>query len=70
MKLKVINFFIILFTFGIGFPWVVVRNQKFVTENLTLAGNIELDRIIQEMKDSGAFGEEALDAIDIPIEIG
>lgn len=70
MKLKVTNFFIILFTMGLGYPWVVVRNQNFLTENLTLAGNIELDRIVQEMNDSGAFGEEALDAIDIPIEIG
>ncbi len=70
MKLKVTNFFIILFTLGVGFPWVVVRNQKFVTDNLVLAGNIELNRIIQEMKTSGAFGEEALDIMDIPIEIG
>ena len=70
MNLKVTNFFILLITLGVGYPWVVVRNQKFVTENLTLAGNIELHRIVQEMKDSGAFGEEALDAIDVPIEIG
>ena len=70
MKLKVGNFFIILGTVGFGYPWAVVRNQKFVTENLTLAGNIKLNRIVQEMKDSDAFGESALDAIDIPIEIG
>lgn len=70
MKLKVTNFFIILFTLGVGFPWVAVRNQKFVTDNLVLAGNIELNRIVQEMKTSGAFGEEALDVMDIPIDIG
>ena len=70
LRLKLTNFFIILFTFGLGYPWVVVRNQKFITENLTLAGNIELDKIVQEIIDSGAFGEEALDAIDVPIEIG
>jgi uncharacterized membrane protein YjgN (DUF898 family) len=70
MKLKVTNFFLILFTFGLGYPWAVVRNQKFVTDSLTLAGNIELNQIVQEMKDSGAFGEEAMDAMDIPIEIG
>ena len=70
MRLKVANFFIILFTLGLGYPWGMVRNQKFLTGNLTLAGNIELNRIVQEMKDSGAFGEEALDAIDVPIEIG
>lgn len=70
MNLKMTNFFIILFTLGLGFPWVVVRNQNFMTENLTLAGNLELNKIVQQMKDSGAFGEEALDAFDIPIEIG
>jgi uncharacterized membrane protein YjgN (DUF898 family) len=69
MRLKVTNFFIILFTLGLGYPWAVVRNQDFMTDNLTLAGNIELDKVVQEMKDSGAFGEEAIDAIDIPIEI-
>ncbi len=70
MQLKMGNFFIILFTLGLGFPWVVVRNQKFMTDNLTLAGNIELNRIVQEMKNRGAFGEEALDVMDVPIEIG
>ena len=70
MRLKVINFFILIASFGLGYPWVVVRNQKFLTDNLTLAGNIELNHIVQEMKTSGAFGEEALDAMDVPIEIG
>lgn len=70
MNLKVANFFIILFTLGLGFPWVMIRNQKFVTDHLALVGNIELNRIVQEMKDSGAFGEEALDAMDVPIDIG
>lgn len=70
MNLKVTNLFILLFTLGLGFPWVVVRNQKFLTDNLSLAGNIELNRIVQEMKDSGAFGEEALDVMDVPIDIG
>lgn len=70
MRLKVTNFFILLFTLGVGFPWVVVRNQKFLTDNLTLTGNIEINHIVQEMKTSGAFGEEALDAMDVPIDMG
>lgn len=69
MKLKVINFFILFFTLGVGFPWAMVRNQNFVTGNLVLAGNIELNRIVQEMKVSGEFGEEALYGMDIPIDI-
>jgi uncharacterized membrane protein YjgN (DUF898 family) len=70
MKLNVANFFIVLFTLGLGFPWVVIRNQKFVTDNMVLAGNIELNHIVQQMKDSGAFGEEAMDIMDVPIDIG
>ena len=70
LKLKGINFLILLFTLGLAYPWVVIRNQKFVMEHMTLLGNIELNRIVQEMKESDAFGEEALDALDISIEIG
>jgi len=69
MKLKVVNYLIIVFTLGLGYPWVVIRNQKFIARNMTLAGNIELNRIVQEMQSSGAFGEEALDVLDVPLEI-
>ena len=48
MKLKLANFFILLFTLGVGFPWTIVRNQKFVTDNLVLLGSIELNRIIHK----------------------
>jgi uncharacterized membrane protein YjgN (DUF898 family) len=69
MKLKVVNYLIIVFTLGLGYPWVVIRNQKFIAQNMTLVGNIELNRIVQEMQSSGAFGEEALDVLDVPLEI-
>ena len=48
----------------------MVRNRKFISDNLTLAGTVELNRVVQEMKDSGAFGEEGMDMIDVPIDIG
>ncbi|MEK9627964.1 MAG: YjgN family protein [Nitrospinota bacterium] len=70
MNLKVTNFFLLLFTLGLGYSWVVVRNRKFIADHLTLAGNIELNRVVQEMKDSGAFGEEGMDLMDVPIDIG
>ncbi len=69
-NLKIGNFFIIILSLGLGYSWVVVRNRKFITDNLTLAGNVELNRVVQEMKDSGAFGEEGMDMIDVPIDIG
>ena len=70
MKLKMTNYILTIFTLGVAYPWVVVRNQNFIANNLTLAGNIELNQIVQEMKDSEAFGEEALDAMDVPVDIG
>ena len=48
----------------------MVRNRKFITDHLTFSGNIELNRVVQEMQDSGAFGEESMDIMDVPIEIG
>ncbi len=69
-NLKMVNFFLMVLTLGLGYSWVVVRNRKFIAANLTLAGNIELNRVVQEMKDSGAFGEEGMDIMDVPIDIG
>lgn len=65
-----INLMILVFTLGLGYSWVVVRTRKFIASYLTLEGNVNLNRVIQEMKKSGAFGEEALDAFDIPVDIG
>ena len=70
MKLKLANFFILLCTLGMGFPWTVVRNQKFMTDNLVLLGSIELDRIVHEKKVNEAFEEGILNSIDSPIDIG
>jgi len=69
-NLKIVNFFIIIFTLGLGNSWVVVRNRKFIADHLTLVGNIELNRVVQAMQDSGAFGEEGMDIMDVPIDIG
>jgi uncharacterized membrane protein YjgN (DUF898 family) len=69
-NLKVVNFFIIIFTLGLGYSWVVVRNRKFTADNLTFFRNIEINRVVQEMQDSGAFGEESMDIMVVPIDIG
>ncbi len=64
------NLLLLLFTLGMGYSWVTVRNQKFFTEHLTLEGDVDLDSVIQEMQQSDALGEEALDAFDVPVDIG
>ena len=69
-NLKVSNFFLIILTLGLATSWVVVRNRKFIADHLTFSGNIELNQVVQEMQDSGAFGEESMDIMDVPVEIG
>jgi uncharacterized membrane protein YjgN (DUF898 family) len=69
-NLKVSNFFLIILTLGLATSWVVVRNRKFIADHLTFSGNIDLNQVVQEMQDSGAFGEESMDIMDVPVEIG
>jgi uncharacterized membrane protein YjgN (DUF898 family) len=69
MKLKVINFFILLFTIGAGFSWTVIRNQRFVTDNLVFLGSIEFNRIVHEKEVSEAFEEGVLNTIGSSIDI-
>jgi uncharacterized membrane protein YjgN (DUF898 family) len=68
--LNIVNTLLLIFTVGLAYPWVVVRNQKFFTEHLSLGGDYDIDSVIQEMQESGAVGEEALDAFDIPVDVG
>jgi uncharacterized membrane protein YjgN (DUF898 family) len=69
-NLKVSNFFLIILTLGLATSWVVVRNRKFIADHLTLSGNIDLNQVVQEMQDSAAFGEESMDIMDVPVDIG
>lgn len=59
------NFFIILFTLGIGIPWVITRSLKFVANNIQMTGNISLDELEQQQEDfSDASGEDLSDFFD------
>ena len=64
------NGLLLLVTLGVAYPWVAIRNQKFLTKHLSLNGDINLDSVIQDMRNSDSLGEEALDAFDIPLDIG
>jgi len=68
--LKLVNGLLLLLTLGLGYSWVAVRNHRFFADHLTMEGDFNVDFVVQEMKKSGAFGEEALDAFDIPVDIG
>lgn len=67
-KLHVGNFFIILFTLGLGSPWADVRTYRYLINNVKLIGNINLDTIHQtEDEYTNALGDDALDFFDLEI---
>ena len=41
LKLKLLNFLILIFTLGIGYPIVLKRNVRFFAKNILIIGNIQ-----------------------------
>jgi uncharacterized membrane protein YjgN (DUF898 family) len=69
-SLLIINLLIIIFTLGIGYAWVVVRNMNFITNNVELEGNINLDSLMQTQEEySNATGEDMADMLDLGLTI-
>ena len=68
--LQIVNLLVLVITLGLAYPWVMVRNQNFLAKHLTLEGSVQLDRVVQQAKTSGSFGEAALDVYDLPMDIG
>lgn len=66
LKLFLVNLLITVFTLGLGYAWVEIRTKKYYTENITLAGDIDLDTL-QQTEDiyTDATGEDATDFFDI-----
>lgn len=66
--LTIVNLLILIFTLGIGFPFVETRVLEFVFNKIELKGNIDLDAINQtEEIYSDATGEETGDFFDIDL---
>lgn len=68
-ELLFVNALIIIFTLGLGTPWVAVRTLSFVFKYLEIENGIDFDKIEQgAMDDYGdAAGEDALDFLDLDL---
>lgn len=65
------NLLLTIFTLGLGFAWVQVRTAKFFIERFELAGDFDLDSVVQKVhEDAGATGEGFADAFDLDIGLG
>jgi len=67
-KLLVGNFFLVVFTLGLGAAWADMRTQQFIIDNIKLEGDIDLNAVQQtEDEYHNAFGEDAIDFFDIDL---
>jgi uncharacterized membrane protein YjgN (DUF898 family) len=63
--LTVMNLLMLIFTFGIAFPFILQRSVRYVFSRLTLEGAVDIDRISQSMVTIPKTGEGLADAFDL-----
>jgi uncharacterized membrane protein YjgN (DUF898 family) len=66
--LQIVNFFILIFTLGLGMPFVIIRNMKYELSNIHFSNKIDMNAIVQTEADyKDATGEDLSDALDLNI---
>ena len=48
---------ILIFTLGIGFPFIIWRNLNFFAQNMAIIGDIDISTITQSKQNGEAIGE-------------
>lgn len=67
-RLLIGNLLLTVFTLGFGKAWADMRTQRFICDNISMEGNININEIHQtEEEYTNAFGEDALDFFEIDL---
>lgn len=67
-ELIVVNLLLIIFTLGIGFAWAEARTMRFVMEHITMAGDADLNAVVQtEQEHKDATADDLGDMMDIGV---
>jgi len=65
-KLMLGNFFIVIFTLGLGYSWAIVRTLNYVANNIAVIGNYSFDELQQSQQDyDNATGADLADFLDL-----
>ena len=65
-SLMIGNFFIVVFTLGLGFSWAVTRTLTYVAKNIAPIGNYSFDELQQAQAEyDNATGDEIADFLDL-----
>ena len=59
------NYMILLFTLGLGYPFVQLRNFRYLAGRLSASGSIDFDAIRQSAEAMPSYGEGLADAFDV-----
>ena len=60
-KLRIVNFFIVVFTLGLGNAWAEMRIQRFIWSHIKMEGDINIDEIQQTEAEYNPFQQDFLD---------
>ncbi|HEX2843370.1 YjgN family protein [Hyphomicrobium sp.] len=63
----VLNWIILVFTFGIGWPWVLHRTARLIADQLWIYGEVDALAVAQALGQGPAIGEGLLDLFDTGI---
>lgn len=68
--LKFGNLLLLVLTLGLGWPWVSVRNVRFMCTHLTLTGVLDFAAIEQDARAATATGEGLADLFGVDADVG
>ena len=69
--LTISNLLLLIFTLGIAFPWVKVRNARFFARRTTVYADGPLDKFAaDEQEKVSSIGDELGEAFDLDLDIG
>lgn len=57
VKLKLVNLLLALCTLGLAWPWITIRNLRFITDHVTLTGVQDFDAVVQAYDAAPPTGE-------------
>ena len=67
IRLWVGNLALLVFTLGIGVPFIVQRNARYICDRLTIDGTVDLEAIMQSQAPIDRRGEGLAEAFDIDV---
>ena len=70
LKLKLGNLFLAVCTLGLAWPWITIRNIRFITDHLTLVGTESFDAVVQAYDAAPPLGEGLDGFLDTGFDLG